>query len=62
MATQTQQQIIQAVKAGLDLATIEETIIDPTPIEEDEKAALWLLAQALRERESITREPALVGS
>jgi len=62
MATQVQRRIIQAVKAGMDLAEIEETIIDPAPMEEDEKAAVWLFAQAVRERESLTREPALVGS
>jgi hypothetical protein len=62
MATQLQRQIIQAVRAGMDLATIEQTIIDPATMEEDEKAALWLLAQALRERDSLTREPAPVGS
>jgi hypothetical protein len=62
MAKQLQKRIIQAVKTGTDLATIEETIIDPAPVEEDEKAALWLLAQALRERDRPTRQPALVGS
>ena len=62
MATQEQRRIIQAVKAGMDLAAIERTIIDPSSVEEDEKAALWLLAEALRERATPTREPALVGS
>ena len=62
MATQVQRRIIQAVKAGMDLDKIEETIIDPAPMEEDEKAALWLYAQALRERGSFTRESALVRS
>jgi hypothetical protein len=61
MATQVQGQIVQAVKAGMDLATIEEQIIDPAPMDEDEKAALWLYAQALRERGTFTREPALAG-
>jgi hypothetical protein len=60
MATQEQRLIIQAVKAGMDLAEIEETIIDPAPMEEDEKAAVWLFAQAVRERESLTRDHALV--
>ena len=60
--TQEQRRIIKAVKAGKDLATIEETIIDPAPMEEDEKAALWLFAQAVRERDSLTRDPALVHS
>ena len=62
MATQIQRRIIQAVKTGMELDRIEETIIDPAPMEEDEKAAQWLFAQAVRERESLTREPALVGS
>lgn len=62
MATQVQRRIIQAVKGGMDLAEIEETIIDPAPMEEDEKAAVWLFAQAVRERESLTRERVLVGS
>lgn len=60
--TQEQRRIIQAVKAGMDLAAIEETIIDPAPMEEDEKAALWLFAQAVRERDSLTRNAALVHS
>lgn len=62
MATAEQRRIIQAVKAGMSLDAIEEAIIDPAPVEEDEKAALWLYAQALRERPTPTREPALVGS
>jgi hypothetical protein len=62
MTTQVRRRIIQAVTAGKDLDTIEQTIIDPAPMEEDEKAALWLFAQAVRERESLTREPALVGN
>jgi len=63
MATQVQRQIIQALKDGMDLATIEEQIIDPAPMDdEDEKAALWLYAQALRERGTFTRAPALAGS
>ena len=62
MATQARQRIIQAVQDRLDLAAIEQTIIDPAPVEEDEKAALWLYAQALRERATQTCEPALVGS
>ena len=61
MATQEQRRIIQAVKAGMDLAVIEEKIIEPAPVEEDEKAALWLYAQALGERATPTREPVLVG-
>jgi hypothetical protein len=62
MATQLQGQIMQAIKAGMDLTTIEEQIIDPAPLDEDEKAALWLYAQALRERGTFARQPALAGS
>ena len=62
MATQEQRRIIQAVQEGLDLAVIEEAIIDQAPVEEDEKAALWLYAQAMRGRTTQTREPTLVGS
>jgi hypothetical protein len=62
MATQIQRRIIQAAKTGMELDLIEQTIIDPARMEEDEKAALWLFAQAVRERDSLTREPALVGS
>jgi len=61
MATQEQRRIVQALKAGMDLAAIEDKIIEPASVEEDEKAALWLYAQALRERATLTREPALVG-
>ena len=61
MATQLQARVIQAVREGLDVDQIEEAIIDPAPLDEDEKAALWLLAQALREREPITRQSALAG-
>ena len=35
---------------GLDLDEIEHDIIEPAPIAEDEKSALWLYAQALSER------------
>jgi hypothetical protein len=62
MATQEQRRIMQAVHEGLDLAVIEEAIIDQAPVEEDEKAALWLYAQLMRERTTQTRESTLVGS
>lgn len=62
MGSQTQLRISQAVAEGMDLATIEQRIIDPAPVEEDEKAALWLYAHVLDERDSSTREPALVGN
>ena len=55
-----QKQVAQAVRSGEDLATIEETIINPAPADEDEKAALWLYAQALRDRPGIVRDLAPV--
>ena len=55
-----QTQVAQAVQAGVDLVTIEETIIDPAPADEDEKAAMWLYAQALQDRPSLLRDPVLV--
>jgi hypothetical protein len=62
MATQLQRRIVEAVGDGRDLDEIEATIIDPAPLDEDERAALWLLAQALRERGPlVSREPVLVG-
>ena len=43
-------QIAHAVRAGLDLNDIEQEIIEPAAIAEDEKSALWLYAQVLSER------------
>jgi hypothetical protein len=34
------------------LASTEEALIDPAPLDEEHKAALWLYAEALRERRS----------
>jgi hypothetical protein len=45
-----QQQIAFAVQAGADLDEIEQAIIDPAPIDEEQKAAMWLYAEALDER------------
>jgi hypothetical protein len=61
MASTLQKQVAQAIRAGMDLVAIEETIIDPASAEEDEKAALWLYAQALRDRPSILRDAASVS-
>jgi hypothetical protein len=46
-------QVGNAVRAGMNLDAIEETIIQPAAVEEDQKAALWLYAQALLERPRI---------
>ena len=43
-------QIAHAVRTGLDLNEIEQDIIEPAPMAEDEKSALWLYAQVLSER------------
>jgi hypothetical protein len=53
-------QIAQAIRAGQDVDEIEQRIIQPAPVAEDEKSALWLYAQALSERphRERTREPA----
>jgi hypothetical protein len=38
------EEIIVRSRAGEELATIECELIDPTGADEDERAALWLLA------------------
>jgi hypothetical protein len=55
-------QIAQAVAAGHDIDEIELNIIEPAPIAEDEKSALWLFAQALSERPHNDRSLARLGS
>jgi hypothetical protein len=50
MGSTLEQRVAQAVRAGLDRDEIEKLMIDPARLEEDEKAALWLYAQALEER------------
>lgn len=61
MSSEFERQIEVAVSAAVDLSEIEATIIDPAPLDEDEKAALWLYAEALgeRRRESMLTGPAL---
>ena len=54
-------QIAHAVRTGLDLDEIEQDIIEPAPIAEDEKSALWLYAQVLSERPR-QREYSLLSS
>ena len=50
-----QEQVAHAVRAGLGLGEIEELVIDPAPLGEEEKAALWLFAEVLEERRSESR-------
>jgi hypothetical protein len=60
MVSELQREIAQAVRAGSSLDQIEQQIIDPADIDEDEKAALWLYADALEDLRGIEREPELV--
>jgi hypothetical protein len=53
--------IAQAFRAGADLDSIEEAIITPSRVDEDQKAALWLYAEALRERPFAASEPVVLG-
>jgi hypothetical protein len=50
LISRLQQQIARAVRVGVELDEIEQLVIEPAPIDEDEQAALWLYAQALIER------------
>jgi hypothetical protein len=58
--------IVQAVLSGADLDVIEATIIDPAPVDEEQKSALWLYAEALQEQRQdgmlTDHEPALIGT
>jgi hypothetical protein len=58
--SEPQRQIAQAVLDGADLEEIEAEIIDAAPLDEDQRSALWLYAEALSERRSdATREDEL---
>jgi hypothetical protein len=58
-------QIAHAVMAGGDVDAIDEAIIDPAPINAEQKSVLWLYAEGLRERRLdgvlAKLEPALLG-
>jgi len=60
-----QRQIARAVRAGVGLEEIETLVIDPAPVDEEEKAALWLYAEALVERRAesmlVDEQPAWIG-
>lgn len=60
MTSAVQQQVAQAVRDGADLDQVEETIIAPASVDDEEKAALWLYAHALLARPRIIRKPLLV--
>jgi hypothetical protein len=50
MDSALQREIARAVRAGFNLDEIEELVIDPAPLDEDQKAALWLYAEVLEWR------------
>jgi hypothetical protein len=52
MVAGLQRQIARAIRAGLELEEIERLVIDPAPLDADEKAALWLYAEVLTGRRS----------
>ena len=47
-----QHQIHAAVLSGAECDAIEESIIDPAQLDEEEKSVLWLYAHALADRRS----------
>ena len=63
MVLELLRQIADAVRAGAGVDAIDEAIIDPASLDEEQKSVLWLYAQALQERRSdgmlTGREPAL---
>jgi hypothetical protein len=52
MVAGLQRQIARAIRAGMELEEIERLMIDPAPLHAEEKAALWLYAEALIEQRS----------
>jgi hypothetical protein len=62
MVSDVQRRVIDAVRGGAPLVEIELRIIEPAYLGEDEKAALWLYADALRELRALESEPVLSGS
>jgi hypothetical protein len=52
MLTDLHHQIAAAVVSGAECDAIEESIIDPAQLNEEEKSVLWLYAHALTERRS----------
>jgi hypothetical protein len=54
MVSELLRQIAVAVLSGSECDVIEESIIDPVQLDEEQKSALWLYAHALTERRSET--------
>jgi len=54
MLTELQHQITVAALSGADRDDIEQSIIDPAHLDEEQKSALWLYAHAVTERPSKT--------
>jgi hypothetical protein len=50
MTEDLHRQIAEATLAGLDLDEIQDAIIDPAPLDLEEKSALWLYAEVLQAR------------
>ena len=58
MVSELVRQIAEMVLAGAGVDAIEEAIIDPAPLDEEQKSVLWLYAQTLQERRSDGMLPA----
>jgi hypothetical protein len=50
MVSELLRQIADAGRAGAGVDAIDEAIIDPAPLDEEQESVLWLYAQALQER------------
>jgi hypothetical protein len=66
MFSELQHWIVLAVLGDTNLDTIEARIIDPAPIDNEHRSALWLYAEALLERrrdgrDAMPAERELVG-
>jgi hypothetical protein len=62
MVSNLQLQVAEAVRDGAGILEIEDVIIDPAPLDAEEKAALWLYAEAVRERHNLKRALELLGA
>ena len=67
MASELQRRVSEALAAGASLDEVERTIIDRTPLDEEQRAALWLYAEALLWQPGLrgrldADEAALIGS
>lgn len=50
MDSYLQREVAEAVASGASLSAIEQTIIDRTSLDEEERAALWLFAELLKDQ------------